>query len=102
MAYDLRISYCAAALYFRQTIEIGIPDSALQNQIRTFSFACNFNQAGHLQFFYVMGNSCGAHMMGLQQNAAGHGIAACADLLENLIAPGLGQSAANQRKLPIG
>ena len=92
----------ALSLYFRQTIQIRIPDIALKNQIRAFSFARNFNQSGHFQFFYVMGNRCGAHAMRLQQNAAGHGIAAGADLLEDLVPPGFGQCAANQGKLSIG
>jgi len=92
----------ALSLYFRQTIQIRIPDVALENQVRAFSFARNFNQPGRFQFFDVMRNGCSAHAMRLQQNAAGHRIAAGADLLEDLVPPGFGQCAANRGKLSIG
>ena len=73
----------------------------LEHQVRAFSFANDLDQTGYFQFLHVMGNRRRAHAMSLKQDAARHRIAASADLLEDLVAPRFGQSAADQGKLAV-
>jgi hypothetical protein len=66
-----------------------------------FPFTNNLDQAGRLQLFNVMGEGRGAYTVNLMQFGAGRRVAACPDLLENLVSSWFSQGPGYTRKLPV-
>jgi len=76
-------------------------DAAAEAHVHELAFADDLHQPGRFQLLDVMGERRGAHGVGLLQLTAWDRAVAGANLFENLIAAGLGQSAGDPRKLPI-
>ena len=73
----------------------------MQDEVHEFSFANDLDQTRRLQFFNVMRQGRGAHIVGFVQHSARRRRVTRPDLLEDLIAPRLGQRTGNSRKLPV-
>ena len=59
-----------AELYFRQPVEVGVQDPALQDEVCELAFAEDLDQAGGLELLDVMGQGRGADALALMHGAA--------------------------------
>src|SRR5438270_13911997 len=91
-----------ATLYFRQPVEISPQHPALQDKVCELAFAEELDQAGGLEFLDVMGQGRRADALALVQGAARRRGVALADLLEDLNATRLCESAGDARELALG
>src|SRR5712671_7340501 len=91
-----------AELYFRQPVEIGAQDPALQDKVCELAFAKDLDQAGGLELLDVMGQGRGADALALMHDAARRRGGVLADLLEDLNTTGLGERARDARDLALG
>ena len=88
-------------LNFRESIQVGAQYIALEEEAGERAFTKNFDQAGRLQLFNVMGESRGAHEVDFLQLFARRRFPVRPDLLENLHASRFGQHSADSRKLAV-
>jgi hypothetical protein len=78
-----------------------VKDVTLQGEVHELPFARSLNQPRSFKLLHMMRERGGANAMGLLQYGAGRRLMAGADLLKNLVAPGLRQGAGNTGKLPV-
>src|SRR5437016_762848 len=91
-----------AGLDFRQPIEIGAQNRALEDEVCELAFADDLDQAGGLELLDVMGEGRGADALALVHGLAWSRIVVRPDLLEDPHAPRLGERAGNARERALG
>src|SRR5260370_2104821 len=91
-----------AGLYFREPVEIGAQDGALEDEAGELAFAQDLDQAGGFELLDVMGERRGADAVALVQHAARRRGVVRADLLEDPNATRLGERPRNARQLALG
>src|SRR2546425_12739188 len=89
-------------LDFGETVQVGAQDVAAEAYVHELALADDLHQPGRFQLLDVMGNRRRAHVVGSLQLAAGKRAVAGADLLEDLVAAGVGPRPGASPKLAIG
>jgi hypothetical protein len=84
-----------------QTIEVSSQNVAPKAEVREFSPACDMDQSCFFQLLEMVGQGGRADLASGLQVTAWPGTNAAADLLQDLVAPGLCQRASDLFKLPF-
>src|SRR6185312_1453472 len=90
------------ALYFCQPVEIGAQNRALEGEIHELAGAAALDEAGLLELLQMMREGGGADLVRPVQRRARQHPVGLADLLQDLVAPRLGQRPGDGGELTVG
>lgn len=92
---------CFVDLNSGEAVEIGLENVAAKDIAHELALPPGLDQACILQLLHMVREGCRADWQGIANVSAGTGVAGSPNLLENLIATRIGQSAGNERELAV-
>ena len=84
---------------FRQMIQIGLEDVALQHKVGKFAVPNDGNETCRFQLFDVMRERGGAHGLTVVHRGAGHGAVLYTNLFQNFVPSRISQSLRDEAHL---
>jgi hypothetical protein len=98
----LRVTRQDATLQAGETVEIGVEDIALQDEVGELALPFDADETGGCEFLHVVGEGGGADGLRFRDAGTGRGAVATADLGEDFIAARRRERTGDEGELPVG